>query len=254
MPSLEDRVATLERQLTPLKEIAAAIQGKPASALISIPHNDSWLFEENVDGPGGFPGNLRYVISSNVQRVVSASLSIHLAAYRTYNSLAFSATGAGSAHSHSHSHTSAAHTHTIPYSGNGGAFDAVFFDTSTSPAPVYVGVPASGQAGPTASTTPGSTGTNAATEASHTHSISGSSVLGITEGAVASGVSLSFDGVDQTSALGGPFSSDVIELNVLRYLPQTKGVFHVIAMTPTGLGRIEAHLRLGVYVAAGSVF
>jgi hypothetical protein len=43
----------------------------------------------------------------------------------------------------------------------------------------------------------------------------------------------------------------VIELDVRRFIGVTQGVYHTLAMQPTGLGRIEAHLRLGVYVSAG---
>ena len=99
-------------------------------------------------------------------------------------------------------------------------------------------------------TTPGATGGESAP---HTHNINVTSTLGVTEGAVATGVAIAFDGVDQTAALGGPFNADVVELDVRRFLVTSTGLWHVIAMQPTGLGRIEAHLRLGVYVAAGQV-
>ncbi len=93
---------------------------------------------------------------------------------------------------------------------------------------------------------------NTGNESAHTHPVSGSSVLGVTEGATATGVTIAFDGVDATANLGGPFTTDQIELNVAPYLMTTIGLWHVIAMQPSGLGRIEAHLRLGVYVTAGS--
>lgn len=238
MATIEERLLALERSLKQVQGVASAIQGDPASATISIPHNDSWLFEDNVDGAGGFPGNLRYIISTNVQRVVSARLSIHLAAYRTYNSLSFSATGAGSAHHHAYTASvtpsNVALTHTLRNDNTGSwALD----DGSSR----------------IVATMPFDTN-DTVNESTHTHTVSGSSVLGVTEGAVATGVSLSFDGVDHTAALGGPFSSDVIELDVLRFLATTKNAFHVIAMQTTALGRLEAHLRLGVYVSAGSVF
>lgn len=237
MASLEDRVKVLESALKQVQSVASAIQGEPASATISIPHNDSWLFEDNVDGAGGFPGNLRYIVSANVQRVVSARLSIHLAPYRTYNSLSFSNTGAGSAHHHAYTASvttgAVANTHTLRNDSGSWSLD----DGSSQ----FVG-------------TRNFDTNDTVNESSHTHPVTGSSVLGVTEGAVATGVRLSFDGVDHTADLGGPFNADVIELDVLRYLPMAKSAFHVIAMQTTALGRIEAHLRLGVYVAAGSVF
>lgn len=222
----------------------AALQGNPSDATLSIPHNDSWLFEDNVDAT--HPANLRYIISANVQRVVSARLSIFLAPYRTYNSLSLTATGNESA---THKHGSASHAHTL-------AIQAAIFTNSVGNA--TGGTPgqlatAGGMTDTTSiqNTTPGSTGTE---DAVHAHSVSGTAVLGVTEGATAAGVSVSFDGVDATAALGGPFNADVIELNVLPFLAISKGIKHTIAMQPTGLGRIEAHLRLGVYVAAGSQF
>src|ERR1700740_133111 len=95
MSTDSERLRALETQVRQLQTIAAAFQGQPAGAQISIPHNDSWLFSDNVDSTHSL--NLRYVIASNVQQVVSARLSIHLAPYRTYNSLALTTTGNESA-------------------------------------------------------------------------------------------------------------------------------------------------------------
>lgn len=244
MPTTEARLLALERGLKQVQGVASAIQGDPASATISIPHNDSWLFEDNVDGAGGFPGNLRYIISANVQRVVSAKLSIHLAAYRTYSSFTVSATSNPSV---DHTHVEATHNHGLAPSAGAGGNAVTWLGGFLSVAGVF------GSPDPTSiqNTSPGNT---TGASVAHTHLISGSSFLGITEGVVATGVSLSFDGVDHTADLGGPFSSDVIELDILRFLPTTKSALHVIAMQTTGLGRLEAHLRLGVYVSAGSVF
>src|ERR1035437_2239780 len=71
--------------------VTSALQGQPSNATLSIAHNDSWLFEDNVDAT--HPANLRYVIASTTQRIVSARLSIHLAPYRTYNSLTLTSIG-----------------------------------------------------------------------------------------------------------------------------------------------------------------
>lgn len=256
MASIEDRLGKLE-------SFANAFQGLPASATISLPHNDSWLFEDNVDGPGGFPANLRYVIANNTQKIVSARLSIHLAPYRTYNTLSVSSTGTESAgHTHgisaTHTHTSAGHTHSIHIIPTLDTVDVL----TNAGAGTGIGQVNTGVAYDTAqvvnSTTPGATGSTApgstdGESATHTHGLSASGVLGVTEGATATGVSISFDGVDATAALGGPFSSDMIELNVRPFIATTQNVWHTIAMTPTGIGRIEAHLRLGVYVSAGQL-
>jgi hypothetical protein len=243
-------VASIEERLRRLEAVAAAIQGQPALATISVPHNDSWLFSDNVDGT--HPLNLRYVIASNVQRVVSARLSIHLAPYRTYNSLSLTSTGNDSnGHTHSVGGEAAAHTH------------SVFVQNDNTGIPLgetagtMVGVTASGLAvRVTTSDATGDTGHNhgasGGESATHTHTVAGSAVLGVTEGATATGVTMSFDGgADQSGAFGGPFATDQIELNILSLLPVTQQAYHVIALQPSGLGRIDAHLRLSYYAAAG---
>ena len=110
MASIEDRLKKLEALMAKAASVTSSLQGLPSDATLAIAHNDSWLFEDNVDAT--HPANLRYVIASTTQRVVSARLSIHLAPFRTYNSLTVSATGPESAQ---HSHASAAHAH-----GHGG--------------------------------------------------------------------------------------------------------------------------------------
>jgi len=251
MPSIEDRLAALERwqkssdpTLRRALRIANALEGRPSDAMLALPHNDSWLFEDNVDATHA--ANLRYVIAANVRQVVSARLSIHLAPYRTYSNFSVTSTGADS---NGHNHTSAAHTHNTftPGGSQSNPQDTAYVDYGSN----NIAIRVSGGVTPTyvsQSTTPGGTGGESAT---HTHTVSGSSFLGVSEGASPSGITIAFDGVDQTVALGGPFNADVLELDVRKFLVLTPSLWHVIAMQPTGLGRIEAHLRLGVYVAAG---
>ncbi len=237
MPTVEERLVILERQIKTALATTSALQGQPADATLSIPHNDSFPFEDNVDATHA--ANLRYIISKNVTRVVSARLSIFMAPYRTYNTLSVSATGTESAgHSHGHSHTWAVQD------GTGIPTANMVFGNSP------IAVKNIGGTTGNVPTTTDSTGESA----THTHNVSATGVLGVTEGATAAGVTISFDGVDQTAALGGPFNADVIELDVRRFLITTIGVYHTIALQPTGNGRIEAHLRLGYYASAGSVF
>lgn len=233
MPTVEERLITLERQIKVALATTSAFQGFPPDATLSVPHNDSWLFEDNVDAT--HPANLRYVIANNVTRVVSARLSIFMAAYRTYNNFSATTTqGQSVNHTHGHAHTipigNAGGNSTIQWSGAGNALQS-------SP----------GISGNTSPINSDSTFANV----DHTHLISITSTLGVTEGTVATGVTVAFDGVDHTAALGGPFNADVIELDVRRFLVVSHGVKHTIAMQPSGNGRIEAYLRLGVYVAAG---
>src|ERR1019366_1630901 len=88
MASDSQRIITLEGQVRKLLATVSAFQGLPSNATFSVPHNDSFPFEDNVDGT--HPANLRYIISANVTRVVTAKLSIFMAPYRTYSN--FSAT------------------------------------------------------------------------------------------------------------------------------------------------------------------
>lgn len=237
MASDSERIITLEGQVRKLLATVAAFQGQPADATLSVPHNDSWIFEDNVDAT--HPANLRYVISTNITRVVSARLSIFMAAYRTYNNFSATTTlGTSNNHNHGHGHTIHVTSNiggaaTLGWGGNGFGFNDNF--SATGDTSQIVNSNAVGQS------------------ADHTHLISITSTLGVTEGTVATGVMVAFDGVDQTAALGGPFNADAIELDVRRFIGTAQGVKHTIAMQPSGNGRIEAHLRLGVYVSAAQV-
>lgn len=250
MTQLERQLKQLSGPLGRAVRIANALEGRPGDATLSLPHNDSWLFEDNVDGT--HPANLRYVIAANTQKVVSARLSIHLAPYRTYNS--FSATVTGNA-SVSHTHTGPSHNHNHGHTmaiGSGGAGGTMNMVSPNGPLQLSSGGPLTDTTTINNDATLGGAIATGGQSVTHTHSLSLAGALGVTEGATATGITIAFDGVDQTVALGGPFNSDVLELDVRPYLVVTGNLWHVIAMQPSGLGRIEAHLRLGVFVSAGS--
>ncbi len=248
MPTVEQRLKTLEGQMRKAMATTSALQGFPSDATLSIPHNDSWVFADNVDATHS--ANFRYIISKNVTRVVSARLSIHLALYRTYNTLSVSATGTDS-NNHSHGHNHGGHTHSIFLELDNTTHDPLY--GAGSGLGITQAIEASYSTGQIVnSTTPSTDSTGES--ATHTHNVSATGVLRVTEGATATGVTISFDGVDQTANLGGPFNADAIELDVRPYLIVTQNLWHTIAMQPSGLGRIEAHLRLGVYVGAGNIF
>jgi hypothetical protein len=80
---------------------------------------------------------------------------------------------------------------------------------------------------------------------SHTHSVTPTLAYGIFEGAVATGVSVKVNGIDRTTALGGPFSVDQAELELVQWL--NIGAWNTVELTPTGLGTIIGHLRLTGY-------
>jgi hypothetical protein len=241
LSTLSARIQALENVVNRHTSTVSAFQGSPPNATMSVPHNDSWLFEDNVDSTHA--ANLRYIIPANTQRIVSARLSLHLAPYRTYNSFTLSSTGVNAAAESGHTHS---HGHTWPVGGGAGSFTLNWDGAGN--------VGNSGGAGSAGNVT---ATTNAAGSSghshSHSHTVSGSSTLGVTEGATATGVTVAFDGVDHTADIGGPFNADAVELDVHPYLGTTLGTWHVISMQPSGLGRIEAHLRLGVYVSAGQV-
>jgi hypothetical protein len=197
--------------------------------------NDTFPFAENVDPT--HPGRLYYVLPSNSQRVVSAKLSFWPLTYRTYNNFSATTTGGQSV---THTHGSASHAHTIPI--DAGPFANAVGQNAA-------GGNLSDGFGPTTApvnaTTPGATG---GASIDHSHLISVTSTLGITEGAVAAGMTVLFDGVDRTAVLGGPWSGDVIEMDVTKYVQDvSRGVKHLISLTSTTLGQIQGHLRLSFY-------
>jgi hypothetical protein len=260
MLTTEQRLAKLEHDMRRALATTMALQGQPSDATLSLPHNDSLWYADNIDGTHA--ANLYYIIPSNVGRIVSAKLSLKMLPYRTYNTLSVSATGGESVgHSHgisaTHSHGDA-HTHNISILGGGpaatlstnGSGGSSISDSGAG-ANFVTGNIVGGGPTSTGTTAPGSTD---APSADHTHNVSATGVLGVTEGATATGVTIAFDGVDQTAALGGPFNADVVELDVRRFFAVSVGAWHLIAMQPTAAGRINAHLRLGYYASAGSVF
>lgn len=264
-------MAVPPRALTP--ELIAALSDAMQRGQIpgfGSAQNDTYPNPDNVDST--HPLNIRYIIPANSQRIVSARLSFHLAPYRTYSN--FTATGTGNAnvdHSHqiaadaqassghSHSHTHGGHQHSTVIGAAGlaqplttdGAGNIAGNAGPNAPAPTSTITPtadASAESGHNHNHSHG--GTSSGQSTTHTHTVSGSTFSGVVEGATAAGVTLAFDGVDQTTILGGPWSIDVVELNVTPYISVVQGVYHVISLTPSGLGRIEAHLKLAYYANA----
>jgi len=229
----------------------ATFQGQPANATFSVAHNDSFPFEDNVDATHA--ANLRYIVSKNVQQVVSARLSIFMAPYRTYNNFSATTTaGESVTHTHpasgqsnNHNH---GHGHTVPIAATAVGQTVNIAAANGSPFTSLSGPMTSAaiNTDSTAANVDHSHAANANT-VDHQHLISVTSVLGVTEGATATGVTVAFDGV--LSSLG-PFNADVIELDVRSLIQVQTGIKHTIAMQPSGNGRIEAFLRLGCYVSA----
>ncbi len=222
-------LAKILEKSAPLKEVLRRLATAAAHdvSLGNVPgfgsgQVDSYTARDNVDV--GFPMRINYLIPSLTQRVTTAKVSWKLMAYRTYSSISLSTTGAGSSHghggesghSHSHSHSEAAHAHhNTPAVGGPGAFtlsNGSGLQVASGPAGGWN--TDNGNGGGTGGDATGSSGHGHSNEASHTHSVSGTTTLGIATGTTATGLTIQFDGVDQTAALGGPWSTDVVELDV----------------------------------------
>jgi len=86
-------------------------------------------------------------------------------------------------------------------------------------------------------------------ESSHTHAIT----YGVFEGTTASSIRIEIDGVDRTSELGGPWSSDAT-LDITQYLVDSQGIVvqgdHQIRFASQTVGAIEAWFDWQTIVAA----
>jgi hypothetical protein len=207
--------------------------------------NDSTEHDDNVDAT--HPLNIKYFVPGNSQRVIAARLSFSLGAYRTYDKSAaaglhvhyWTVPSATDVPAYYFTQTSAGTvgTQAMRQVGGGGTPGAAGYQTSTEMWSSIIGTQSSTATSFEAFDTTG-----------HTHA----QVLGVTEGVTATGVSVAFDGVDKTSALGGPFNADQVEMDVLPYIQQKADkTWHTIALTPSGNGRIYAKLRLSLFVNAG---
>ena len=206
-------------------------------AISSTPPNTPQGWADNVDST--HPFYLDFELPSGIKPNI-AKLSFKFRLYRTYNSYSASATGSDatgeSGHSHSHAHSSSitfgatnqAYNITTDLNGNLGNQSG---QSVTANGAIGIGTNAAGSSGHSHS---------------HTHSISGSSTLGVTEGTSTTITAIAIDGADVTAALGGgPWGSDVNGLDITSLMPTGDGKWHTISLTPSGLGRIVAILRLG---------
>ncbi|MFI4977544.1 MAG: hypothetical protein ACHQC8_02535 [Solirubrobacterales bacterium] len=234
-----------------IQRVAALVGGGGGVGLFPA-QNDILAFPDDCDAT--HPYNFDFVLPSNFQKMLSARLSWKLRPYRTFSTLTLSATGAGTAHHHTvggesgHSH---GHTHTTKVANAVGA-GSVFV-----PAANTLGAnTGADQFVPTSSDSTGSSGHthgNSGDENAHTHSVSGTTVLGIAEDAapVNPGITIAIDGTDFTSALGGPFNTDVLELDIRPYLPKAVSTFHTLALQPNQRCRVHGILRLSYNVQPG---
>jgi hypothetical protein len=204
-----------------------------------------FVYQEDVDS--GHPLNLDYFIPINCQTVKTARLSFRLRLYRTYSSLSGLVTGAETGHTHSHAHTSAAHTHSIHFVTGASAANLAGLGAGGNVSDNTVGA-AYDTAQIVNSTTPGNTGTNAQGSSGHTHNVTGTSSLGVTEDVNNNpSYTVSFDGVDHTADIipAGPYATDQVELDVTKFISTVVDrAWHVISLGPSARGRLQAVLRV----------
>jgi hypothetical protein len=243
----------------------AALVGTGGAVSLFPAQNDILAFPDDCDA--SFPYRFDFVLPSNFQKILSARLSWKLRNYRTYNTFTVAATGAGSAHlhgvsagtgaetGHSHSHN---HTVVLAFNNGFGTTLGVFLPSNHSQL-AWGGAAGADDGGNSLSTNAtASSGhthgvNNTDNESAHTHPISGSSFLGITEDVppLNPGITVAIDGTDYTAKLGGPFQNDVLELDIRPYLPKTTGVFHTLSLQPNQRCRIHGILRLSYNVQPG---
>lgn len=195
--------------------------------------NDSMTYPDNC-GPG-FPFHFDLYVPKNVLQLNYALLSFKLRAFRDYNSFSATATAGESGHSHSHSHQMFGWNSNGAAPGassdwvDGAGTHATFAMTANPPTVLTSSANANGSSG-------------------HTHAVSITSVLGIYEGIVATGVTVIINGTDRTAALGGGsgFTTDQTELAITPAWLNI-GAWNLIDLTPSGLGRIIGHLLVTGY-------
>lgn len=242
------------------------IQTASAEAIGRFPGNGSAQDDQYVypdDADAGFAYNFDYVIPSNFQRLISAKLSFKIRPFRAYNTFSAVATGAGSSHfhgfNHFHTHNHGGHIHDMFTIGNvpPASTNTTWFANPAANNPIVLLTPNVGNTSPlqSYSTTPANDSTlpNSASttaETAHTHPISITSTLGIFEDVAPSnpGITVSVDGVSVTTAVGGPFNSDQVEIDVTRQLATTVKLWHTLALQPNQRVRITGILRLSYYV------
>jgi hypothetical protein len=208
--------------------------------------NDNWIYRDACDAT--HPFNIDYVIPHNFQRIIAAKLTLILRAYRTYSTLTLTSTGGQSAN-HSHNHNHGAHHHEM-WSAIGGSPGSIAESLTANSGNTY-GVTVAGAFAlveNTFDTTPATDSTVAGND--HTHTVSGTTTLGIAEDVAPTnpGITIAFDGVDRTAALGGPFNANVIELDVTQFLNLAVAVQHTVALQPNQRATITGILRISYAV------
>ena len=185
------------------------------------------------DGDASHPIYIDYLIPASAAQVTKATLSWKLRAFRSTVNLNPSTVGTDttgeSGHSHSHGHTLAFQGST---SGNAVSLPAVAGQLF-----------ASGGGNDAGGTVQANAAGSSGHSHSHSHSLSGSASQAVTDGPKTTIAALLIDAVDYTATLGGPWTSDVIELDLTSVFKTSTLSWHTIQLSLAGLGRVTSLLR-----------
>lgn len=229
-----DQLAIGSTQVTPSSVGAGLVYDSRFGSPTVLPFYGPYL---SVDPT--FFYKMRFQIPNNVVLIQKVTLAFSLLPYRTYSSFTLSATGGASAnHTHGMGHTHT-HSHTTTWLAGASTFPLSATNTGVTGNTSGANINTASNNDSTGSSA-GSTGTMSV---DHTHTVSGSSALGIAEGSVAQGVHVYVDGVDITASLpGGPFgggsAADYGEFDITPFL--LGGGWHEIKFSSTTLGAIVA--------------
>lgn len=247
----------------------------PGMKLSSGPDIATFGFADNFDS--SYPFILPYYIDSS-SKVVRATISLFFQPYRAYETAASSGGGSTSGSSsssttgsgsgvHNHSVTIGDHTHSVTLGNHTHGINLTIGDSTTGAVLYYaaaspplrcsgggtiLGYDSTGNGGGTTVTSGsggGSTPTSADATPTHSHGMdhthsTPNHTHGITYGIYSSGyptaVSMTIDGVDVTTALGGPWNPSLsdpseVDMDITAYTGKTGS--HTIQLTTTGQGR-----------------
>lgn len=231
-------------QLQEIRKIVLSVTSEASKgrfAGFGNPQVDSKIYVDNCTA--AFPFTFDFVIPKNFQRWTSVHASFKLRAFRRYVSAInnSSVTSSGTAHYHWFG----------GYSGAGAAAHPASWDANQNMTTTDGIINTSNTSNEIVGTSPGSgTAAGVGTPAGHTHTLTPTTSLstGIFEDTTPTSVSLKVDGTDYTATLGGPWTSDTVELDITKVMPNATGVFHTIQLTPNQNGRITVDLRFSYYM------
>jgi hypothetical protein len=206
---------------------------------------DTFPQEDNVDAT--HPLNVDYFLPGNFQRLLGARLSFRLRAYRAYVS---AATSSGSSFV-----TDISTSTTVAVTGWSDISVVNSISTSVCVAGCN-GTCHTGGVGTTSVSHITQTQAGIVVGVFRNFATAVTSVglsYGVVESTVAAGVTVKIDGTDVTALLtpAGPYNADQLEIDLRPVMTAARistGAFHTIQLTPTGLGRIHAFLRLTYFV------